>query len=217
MLATDIIFLDGEFTRLKGELLELAIVDFNGETLYYQRFRPKIATRWKKTEHIHHITPDMVKDCPFVEQEREKIQEIIDKARYVVSLNVDSDKKVLANEGINLPHTFDLRILEILLFGCEKLRSLKDLAKVCGYDVSLANWHCSQDDAFVTSCLFLDLYRAYSFFGGSPLDPLKAIRFMKEKYYKEEKLRKQIIKSKSKKKNGSKRTVLRGRTDIPHE
>lgn len=45
MLATDIIFLDGEFTKLKGELLELAIVDFNGETLYYQRFRPKIATR----------------------------------------------------------------------------------------------------------------------------------------------------------------------------
>ena len=107
----------------------------------------------------------MVKDCPFVEQELEKIQAIIDKARYVISLNVDSDKKVLANEGINLPHTFDLRILEILLFGCEKLRSLKDLAKVCGYDVSLANWHCSQDDAFVTSCLFLDLYRAYSYFG----------------------------------------------------
>lgn len=41
MLSTDILFLDGEFTKLRGELLELAIVDYNGDTIYYQRFRPK--------------------------------------------------------------------------------------------------------------------------------------------------------------------------------
>ena len=35
----------------------------------------------KKTEHIHHITPDMVKDCPFVEQEREKIQKSLTKPK----------------------------------------------------------------------------------------------------------------------------------------
>lgn len=28
MLSTDILFIDGEFTKLRGELLELAIVDY---------------------------------------------------------------------------------------------------------------------------------------------------------------------------------------------
>lgn len=204
MLSTDILFLDGEFTKLRGELLELAIVDYNGDTIYYQRFRPKNSKEWKRTERIHHITPEMVKDCPFVEQEREKIQAIINKAKVVISKNISSDRLVLNKEGINIPRVFDIQLLEDLLLKNEKTLSLKDLAKSFGEDNNLANWHCSKDDAFVTYCLFLDLMIMFrEKYTECPSDQLKAIRYVKQRFYKNKYVRRQkakgIVKKQKKK------------------
>ena len=200
---SDILFIDGEFTQSGGELLSLSIVDYDGNTIFNRWYKPKVATSWPRTEAIHHISPEMVKDCQHVEHDKEYIQSVLDKAKYVVSMNIREDRRVLANEGINLTRCFDLKHFSYLLFGNENL-SLKAVAEKLGYDVSLATWHRAQDDAFITYCLFLDLSTVYCHFNGiQERNPIRLIQLVKKvikhvKYYKPK-----VAKKKNQNKNHS--------------
>ena len=65
------VYLDTETTGLSvkegAELLEIAIVEENGTVLLDTFVKPKHATEWPEAMAVNHITPDMVKDAPTID------------------------------------------------------------------------------------------------------------------------------------------------------
>lgn len=93
----DFICLDAETTD-RGELLELSVYNIGGKEVYHQYFKPENARRWRTD--IHHITPEMVRDKPFVRQCRRFIQQLVDEATHIIGFAVDNDIRILEHAGI---------------------------------------------------------------------------------------------------------------------
>ena len=75
------IVLNTETTGLdasKDEILQLSIIDENAEILYNQYFKPEKVHSWHEAQAVNGISPEMVKGCPPIWKERNKIQSIID-------------------------------------------------------------------------------------------------------------------------------------------
>lgn len=90
--------LDCEFADGR-ELLELAVCDVDGSSLYDGRFKPRTLRRWMTEP--HHITPEMVRSCPRFSHEVPAIQRIMDRARWIIGFSVEeNDLPKLAHEGI---------------------------------------------------------------------------------------------------------------------
>lgn len=106
----EIITLDAEFAEGR-EMLELAAVDFEGNELMLQRFKPATLTEWNDVK-IHGITPEMVCDCPSFASCVPTINNMILKARYVVGFAVaENDLAKMKREGVS--GIDNLRILEL--------------------------------------------------------------------------------------------------------
>ena len=102
----DVIFLDTETTGLYAdidEILQISIVNNNGDILLDSYFRPERNTKWEAAEKIHHITYDMVKDAPLASDIAPRIFEIIANAKVVIAYNISFDWefiiKTLENNG----------------------------------------------------------------------------------------------------------------------
>ena len=68
---TDTVYLDTETTGVNNkhdEILQIAIVDDNGETLLDTFVKPVKHTSWNEAAAINGITPDMVDDAPTLEE-----------------------------------------------------------------------------------------------------------------------------------------------------
>lgn len=82
------------------EILQLAIVDQNGKTLFYDGFLPVRKTSWPKAQAIHNIAPDDVVHNQTFFARLEEIQSIIDKATLLSAYNVVFDFGFLQGQGI---------------------------------------------------------------------------------------------------------------------
>ena len=85
---------DTETTGLsaeKDEILELAITDENGNTLFHERFKPKRLTEWPEAQKVHGISPEDVKDCHIIDYYKREIQDIFDKATGYIGYNLSYD------------------------------------------------------------------------------------------------------------------------------
>lgn len=76
-----IIVFDTETTGLNpygnDEILQLAIIDGNGEELFNSYIKPDLRKTWAKAAEVNGITPRMVKDSPHFDEVEEQVQENI--------------------------------------------------------------------------------------------------------------------------------------------
>lgn len=74
------IVLDTETTGLNAaedELLQVSIIDEEGNVLFDSYIRPTQHTEWAEAEHINHITPEMVADAPIIAEVMPEITDIL--------------------------------------------------------------------------------------------------------------------------------------------
>ena len=88
-----ILFFDLELTGFydRDEILSITIVDGFGELIMDTLVKPVRTTKWKKTEKIHGITPEMVADAPTLEELTPKIKEIFANADRIIAYGVSTD------------------------------------------------------------------------------------------------------------------------------
>lgn len=106
------IVLDTETTGIMGskqaypqkphELLQLAIVDSSGETLFFENFKPVTHEQWPQAQRVHGITPSMVATCNTFEYYMPMIQQIVNSSDLMVAYNAGFDLTFLAQQGISL-------------------------------------------------------------------------------------------------------------------
>lgn len=100
-----IICIDIETTGLDketDEILQVAIINGRGKTLYNSYIRPEHKTEWKKAEEINKIGWEAVKNAPPLRKEKRKIERILRKAGLIIGYNQKGfDLPFLAAKGIN--------------------------------------------------------------------------------------------------------------------
>lgn len=171
--------LDCEFADGR-ELLELSVFDISGVRLYGSRFKPRSLRRWMREP--HHITPSMVADSPKFAACVDEIQQLADKARYVVGFAVsENDMPKLSQEGVRgLDDKMigDVRDIFWLVEGCDRGLDLyqgRSLASCCSeLGVALgADAHSAEADTRATlECFTMLLDRYAARIGGTPDNPL---------------------------------------------
>ena len=88
-----VLFFDLELTGFydHDEILSITIVNARGELIMDTLVRPVKKKKWKNTEKIHGITPDMVVDAPTMEELTPKVREIFDAAENIIAYGVSTD------------------------------------------------------------------------------------------------------------------------------
>ena len=144
-----IIAFDTETTGLnpeKDEVLQLAIVDENGSTLFNEYFKPQRHTSWDEAERIHMISPQQVQWGFSLEQSVQRVSDILNSASTVIGYNVGFDVQFLQHAGVSVPRTYDVmkEFSEIYgewneYFKNYKWQSLSKCAEYYGYKFSAHN------------------------------------------------------------------------------
>ena len=116
------IILDTETTGLESgdEILQLAIVDGEGKTLFNEYFRPEHTQTWPEAEAVNGIRPADVVDKPPLSVHRKQIQRIIDDTDIIVIYNAEFDLGMLRRQGIRIPREaviVDMMILFAEIYG----------------------------------------------------------------------------------------------------
>ena len=101
-----VLVFDTETTGLNpygnDEILQLAIINGNGEELFNSYFKPEMRKTWTKAAEVNGITPRMVKNSPHFEDLQDEIQNIFDSAELIIAYNVEFDIRFLMASGIKL-------------------------------------------------------------------------------------------------------------------
>lgn len=95
----DVIFLDTETTGLNAdtdEILQISIVNNNGDIILDSYICPEHKTEWKAAESINHISPQMLKYAPLMSDIAPLISEIMSRAKVVIAYNVSFDWNFIA-------------------------------------------------------------------------------------------------------------------------
>jgi DNA polymerase-3 subunit epsilon len=82
-----VLFFDLELTGFydHDEILSVTIVDATGKLIMDTLVRPVKKKKWKNTEKIHGITPDMVTDAPTLEELTPQIRNIFADAENIIA------------------------------------------------------------------------------------------------------------------------------------
>ena len=88
-----VLFFDLELTGFydHDEILSISIVDGNGKTIMNTLVKPEHTKKWKRTEKVHGITPDMVADAPLLKELIPEIKEIFAEADNIIAYGVSTD------------------------------------------------------------------------------------------------------------------------------
>lgn len=146
------IVLDTETTGLDpeaDEILQLAIIDGDGNVLWNKRYKPEYVTYWPEAEAINHISPFDVRKCEYIVNDVEAIQNIINRAREICAFNAKFDLAFLAEIGIRLNRnkvTDTMRRYAETFCGTETI-ALKYAARACKYSY---NAHDALEDCKAT-------------------------------------------------------------------
>ncbi len=87
------LFFDLELTGFydRDEIISISIVDGNGELIMNTLVKPTHTHKWKKTEKIHGITPEMVEDAPTLDQLIPEIKELFERTDALIAYGVSTD------------------------------------------------------------------------------------------------------------------------------
>ena len=93
MKRENVIFFDLELTGFydRDEIISISVVDGTGKLIMDTFVKPTHTAKWKKTEKIHGITPEMVQDSPTLEELVPTIKEIFAKAENIIAYGVSTD------------------------------------------------------------------------------------------------------------------------------
>lgn len=102
-----IIVIDAETTGLFpywDEILQLSIIDGDGNTLYNSYLKPRKRKKWPDAQKVNSITPQMVADKPHISDRKihKQIQSILDSADIIIGYNVDFDISFLLSAGFDV-------------------------------------------------------------------------------------------------------------------
>lgn len=88
-----VLFFDLELTGVydHDEIISISICDGNGKVIIDTLVKPVRNKRWKRTEKIHGITPDMVADAPTLEELTPEIKRIFADADNLIAFGVSTD------------------------------------------------------------------------------------------------------------------------------
>lgn len=88
-----VLFFDLELTGVydHDEILSVSIVSGRGETVLDTLVRPVRKKRWKQTEKIHGITPDMVKGAPTLAEIAPRLVEVFARAERLIAFGTSTD------------------------------------------------------------------------------------------------------------------------------
>ena len=114
----DIICFDTETTGIGpgAEILQMAIVDGEGEVLFDELVRPKRTKAWPEAQRVHHISPEMVAEKEDIDFHRERIANILEQAKVYVGYNILFDIKMLkyANFSMEPFHRKTVQVIDVM-------------------------------------------------------------------------------------------------------
>lgn len=90
---SEVLYFDLELTGVyeHDEVLSVSIVNGRGEVVFDSLVRPEHTKRWKRTEAIHGITPEMVKDAPTLRDLAPALRALVDGAARTVAYGTHTD------------------------------------------------------------------------------------------------------------------------------
>lgn len=146
------IVIDTETTGLdpmEDEILQLSIIDGDGNTIIDRKYKPDHTYSWHDAERINHISPASVADRPGISTDLDEIQLILDRAIEVCVYNAEFDLAFIGELGLRMDLakvTDTMREYGAKYHGTQYWR-LEDAASECGYRYhahdSLADCHAT--------------------------------------------------------------------------
>ncbi|CAM3162970.1 3'-5' exonuclease [Streptobacillus ratti] len=161
------IVLDLETTGIRenDEIIQLSIIDTNGEKLFDEYFKPLNVTEWKEAYKIHNISKEMLENKSSIEEYREKIQSILDFTDYMIGYGIDFDYKLLQRQGFSVEHIKKIDISDYFkyiyrkIFNDPKLKRPKLIECSSYYEFKDKGFHNSLTDCFATLKSYKGIYR----------------------------------------------------------
>lgn len=156
------IVIDTETTGLDpivDELLQVSIIDNNGNTLFDEFVKPLLTTRWDEAMAVNGITPEMVSNKPSILEFKQELINIINSADKIVGYNTQFDLDFLSSVGIENKKA---EVVDVMLdfaevygewsenYGCYKWQKLTTCADYYNYDWGEDNAHNSLSDCRAT-------------------------------------------------------------------
>jgi len=89
------------------ELLQVSIIDTDGNVLFDEYFKPQHRTEWKEAEQVNGISPEMVADCPAISEKISEINAIIENSDTIIGYNTQFDISFLKANGAIVPDDID--------------------------------------------------------------------------------------------------------------
>ncbi|WP_443716738.1 exonuclease domain-containing protein [Ruminococcus sp.] len=158
----DEIVIDTATTGLNAdtdELLQVSIIDGQGNTLFNSYIKPLYTDNWNKAMAVNHITPETVATAPNILEVKQEISRIINSAHTIIGYNVDFDLGFLSNIGIRNENAAIVDVMEDFAdiygewseqYGCHKWQKLTKCAEYYGYDWGTDIAHDSLADCKAT-------------------------------------------------------------------
>lgn len=100
-IKNDLLVVDTETTgtSLNDEILQLSIIDFEGNVLFDEYFCPEHTTDWSEARKVNHITKAMVKNKSTISDNKESLKKIL-KDKIIIEYNIDFNYRYLVNAGL---------------------------------------------------------------------------------------------------------------------
>ena len=144
------------------ELLQVSIIDTDGNVLFDEYFKPQHRTEWKEAEQVNGISPEMVADRPAISEKISEINAIIENSDIIIGYNTQFDIGFLKANGAIVPD--DLETVDVMedfakiygewnsARGSYKWQKLTRAAEYYGYDWSqrAETAHNSLGDCYAT-------------------------------------------------------------------
>lgn len=151
------------------ELLQVSIIDTDGNVLFDEYFKPQHRTEWKEAEQVNGISPEMVADRPAISEKISEINAIIENSDTIIGYNTQFDIGFLKANGAIVPD--DLETVDVMedfakiygewnsARGSYKWQKLTRAAEYYGYDWSqrAETAHNSLGDCYATLYVYKKL------------------------------------------------------------
>lgn len=87
------------FNAKTDELLQVSIIDTDGNVLFDSFFKPTRHSEWKEAENVNGISPEMVANSPTIDEKIAVINDILHSADEVIGYNTGFDIGFLESNG----------------------------------------------------------------------------------------------------------------------